>query len=214
MGIYFFLIIIIIIIVLDCYNNNITNYNNITKSNNITNYNNITKSNNINDINDINNIKIHNKPTNKIKNKIINIIPWSQIINDNQINVYCIKISVPSLQDYEKWKNIINGLNFNPTTSEIMIPSDDEFYALVIAYYMNLNFSGQILFDNIIQNDLLNIKLDEIKNNENKEIEIREHIININKSNELNNTNNNNPTNNNTFESYDNNDSGTYFSYI
>jgi len=98
-----------------------------------------------------------------------------------------------------------------------MIPSDDEFYALVIAFYINLNFSGQILFDNIIKNDLLNIKLDEIKNNENKEIEIREHIININKSNELNNTNNNNnnnPTNNNTFESYDNNDSGTYFSYI
>ena len=219
MGIYFFLIIIIIIIVLDLYNNN---FNHIIKSNNksIIN-NNYSITDNINNINNNKNKNINNpiinntistinKSNNKNnKNKLTNIIPWSQIINDGKTDLYCIKISIPSLSDYENWKNIITGLDFDPKTKEIMIPATDELEALVIAFYINLNFSSQILFDNIIKEDLLNIKLVEIKNNKDIEKETREHIINIHKPKELNNI-----IDNNNFESYDNNNSGTYFSYL
>jgi len=109
-------------------------------------------------------------------NEIIKDIipPWTRIENGN----YYIKVAIPSLNDYENWKKIISNLDFIPTTSEIVINSENETHALVIANLLINNFNGNITFKEILDNDLLNLSINKVKLNPELIENIRNNIIN------------------------------------
>ena len=71
--------------------------------------------------------------------------PWTKIIykyHEDYPFYFFIKIKIPSLNDYENWKNIITNLEFNPSSGEIIIPSKDEETALAIANLIISNFNN------------------------------------------------------------------------
>jgi hypothetical protein len=111
------------------------------------------------------------KPSQYEKNNIIvwDIVdpePWDKIVyNYNEkypFNFY-IKIKVPSLNDYNNWKNIIPNLDFNPRSGQIIIPSDDEETALSIANLIITNFKGDISLEDILNRNLIDISINKAK---------------------------------------------------
>lgn len=142
------------------------------------------------DNNNINNTQISNNNISLIQQKKThynidnnidknnNILPWSRILNTNQsLKIYCIKIKIPSLNDYENWKELVNDLNFNPQTEEIEIQSENESKALAIANLIYSNFAGQISLVNIIEKNLLNISINKAQQYKLVSIKLKEQLI-------------------------------------
>jgi len=108
-------------------------------------------------------------------------LPWSNIINtddDNYPYIFCIKLNIPSLNDYENWKQIIPPLNLNTGTKELEIPCKDEASALAIANLISSNFAGQISIREILDKNLLEISINKAKKHEIVKNKLREQIIN------------------------------------
>ena len=130
-------------------------------------------------------LDLFGKPFKYVPNKIIIwtfIIekPWTQIVYDyNQelLFKFFIKIKIPSLNDYQIWKNIIPNLDFDSKTGEIIIPSKDEAGALAISNLIISNFQGQLSIENILEKNLIPISI--IKAQQHKMIKnkLREQII-------------------------------------
>jgi hypothetical protein len=130
------------------------------------NENNINENNENNEIIDIN---LYGKPYDYVENKYIVWIvkPWNKIIykyGEKYPFYFYIKIKIPSLNNFQDWKNIINNLNFNPQSGEIILPSKDEETALSIVNLMISNFKGDITFDEIINKNLIDISITKSKN--------------------------------------------------
>ena len=92
--------------------------------------------------------------------------PWTKIIykyNEKFPFYFFIKIIIPSLNDYQDWKNIINNINFNPKSGEIIIPTNDEESALSIANLMISNFKGDISLKDILNKNLIDISINKAK---------------------------------------------------
>lgn len=97
---------------------------------------------------------------------IVDPQPWDKVVyNYNEkypFNFY-IKIKVPSLNDYNNWKNIIPNLDFNPRSGQIIIPSDDEETALSIANLIITNFKGDLSLEDILSKNLIDISINKAK---------------------------------------------------
>ena len=111
-----------------------------------------------------------NSKTNKADNQKIIIYdkpnPWTKLATTNNSLYpynYYIKINIPSLNDYENWKNIIPNLQFNSKSGELIIPSEDEPTALAIANLIIINFLGQISLDQILEKHLIEISINKCK---------------------------------------------------
>jgi hypothetical protein len=92
--------------------------------------------------------------------------PWEKIVykyNEKYPFNFYIKIKVPSLNDYNNWKNIIPNLDFNPRSGQIIIPSNDEETALSIANLIITNFKGDISLDDILNRNLIDISINKAK---------------------------------------------------
>jgi hypothetical protein len=89
---------------------------------------------------------------------------WSKVNN----NKYFINIKPLTLLDLTNWidyideTNIIDNLNFDPNIGEIILTSDNEDTAIVIAYLIQNNFNGTNNFEDSI--NLLDPYLEKIKN--------------------------------------------------
>lgn len=138
--------------------------------------------NNINTI--YNNNKIYKSKFIKNKNNK-NVIyydnpdPWTKLIINNDDDYpyhYYIKLFIPSLNDYNNWKQLIPNLNFDSLTNEIIIPSKDEASALVLANLICSNFMGQITLSDIIKKNLIEISINKCKNYEIVDKKIREQL--------------------------------------
>jgi hypothetical protein len=73
--------------------------------------------------------------------------PWSKVIVDERNPypfLFHIKLRIPSLNDYESWKQIVPNIEFIPRTGELIIPSKDEASALALANLISINFTGQM----------------------------------------------------------------------
>ena len=106
--------------------------------------------------------------------------PWSRVVynpNDNYPYNYYIKLRIPSLNDYEGWKNIVPNLNFDPRSGELIIPSKDEASALALANLISINFTGQLSLDNILEKNLIQISISKAKAHEVVQHKLREQII-------------------------------------
>ena len=107
--------------------------------------------------------------------------PWSRVLynpNDDYPYYFYIKIKIPSLNDYESWKQIIPNLNFDPRTGELIIPSKDEPSALALANLIVVNFTGQLSLDNILEKNLIQISVTKAKSHEVVQNKLREQIVN------------------------------------
>ncbi len=106
--------------------------------------------------------------------------PWTKIIykygNSDPYNFY-IKAKIPSLNDYENWKNYLTNINFDPRSGEIIISCQDEETALSIANLLVTNFKGDIKFEEIVNKDLIGISIIKCKKYEVVKNKIKEQII-------------------------------------
>ena len=105
--------------------------------------------------------------------------PWTRIIvheNEDYPYHFHIKLKIPSLNDYNNWKEIIPNLNFNVKSGELIIPSKDEPSALAIANLICINFLGQITLAHILEKNLIQISINKCKNYEMVQNKIREQI--------------------------------------
>jgi hypothetical protein len=129
--------------------------------------------------------------SNIIKYNIHN--PWSKVIinkNDEYPYFFYIKIKISSFNDYYNWKKIIPNLDFNASTSELVIPSKDEPSALALANLIIINFMGQIKLDEILDKNLIQISINKCKNFELVQTKIRDQINeNLGNKNSVNNNN-------------------------
>jgi hypothetical protein len=106
--------------------------------------------------------------------------PWSRIVTDDSNEYpffFHIKIRIPSLNDYEDWKQVIPNIDFNARTGEIIIPAKDEASALAIANLMISNFSGNLSLQEILDKKLIQISINKAKNHEMVKTKLREQIM-------------------------------------
>jgi hypothetical protein len=141
---------------------------------------------------------------------------WTNVID----NKYYINLKLVNLDDYMKWRNYINNFDysddiyFDPNNEQLIIITNDEDYAIVIAYCMLYNLIGIHNFDKSIilfneyinnikhDNDLKNILIKNIINNKN----IYENgTYNLPNNKSLNNNLSNNLPNNNLSNNLSNN---------
>jgi len=122
---------------------------------------------------------IYTKEVDTQLNEVQAQMPWSRVLyNENNEYPYYfyIKLKIPSLNDYEKWKEIIPNIDFNPNTREIVIPSKDEASALAVANLMCMNFSGSITMKEILSKDLIRVSITKAQGHDIVKEKLREQI--------------------------------------
>ncbi len=109
------------------------------------------------------------------------VAPWTRVVVDES-NEYPFKfhtkIMIPSLNDFENWKNIIPNLEFSPISKELIIPSKDEASALAILNLINMNFNGEMSIDDILKKQLIQISITQAQKSQDVAETIRDQIIN------------------------------------
>jgi len=106
--------------------------------------------------------------------------PWTKIIFKQGASYpyfFHLKVRIPSLKDYQDWKEIIPNIDFDPRAGEIIIPSKDEPSALAVANLMVINLTGQMSLENILDNKLLQISINKSKSHEMVQSKLREQIL-------------------------------------
>jgi hypothetical protein len=127
----------------------------------------------------------HNDIEQPTENKIYEFdrpYPWTKIIyieEDEYPYLFHIKVIIPSLNDFERWKQIIPNINLNPITKELIIPSKDEASALAIANLICINFSGQMTMKEILDKDLIRISITKAKTHEVVRNKLKEQIMEV-----------------------------------
>jgi hypothetical protein len=106
--------------------------------------------------------------------------PWTKLVvkkgDDYPLHFY-IKIKIPSLNDFQTWKQIVPNLNFDPNTGELIIPSQDEAAALALANLIIINFTGQMSLKDILEKNLIQISVTKAKSHELVQNKLRDQIV-------------------------------------
>jgi hypothetical protein len=108
--------------------------------------------------------------------------PWTKvvIVEEDEFPFYFhFKVVIPSLNDFERWKEIIPNLDFNPNTREMIIPCKEEASALAVANLICINFSGQMTMQNILNKDLIRISIHKARTHEVVRNKLREQIMDV-----------------------------------
>lgn len=108
--------------------------------------------------------------------------PWTKVIfveGDEYPYYFHFRVVIPSLNDFERWKQIIPNIDFNPNTRELIIPCKEEASALAIANLICINFSGQMTIENILEKDLIRISIYKAKTHEVVRNKLREQIMDV-----------------------------------
>jgi hypothetical protein len=106
--------------------------------------------------------------------------PWSKIIyknNEEYPFYFFIKIKIPSLNDYQIWKQLIPNIDFESRSGELIIPSKDEASALAVANLILSTFGGQIKLETILEKGLIQISVQKAQQFELVKNKLREQII-------------------------------------
>jgi len=125
--------------------------------------------------------KVERMTNNKVQ-EFDNPHPWTKVIfieDDEYPYYFHFKARIPSLNDFEQWKQIIPNLDFNPNSGELIIPCKEEASALAVANLISINFSGQMTMQNILNKDLIRISIHKAKTHEVVRNKLREQIIEV-----------------------------------
>ena len=107
-------------------------------------------------------------------------IPWTQVLyvyGEEYPFKFFIKIKVPSLNEYQIWKQIVPNLDFDSKTGEIIIPSKNEGSALAIANLIIATFTGQLKVETILEKNLIQISVTKALQFELVRTKLREQIL-------------------------------------
>jgi len=129
-------------------------------------------------------IDLFGKPYQYEPNKLIVWVmvepkPWTQIIytyGEEYPFRFFLKVRVPSLNDYQAWKQLVPNLDFDSKTGEIIIPSKDEAGALAIGNLIVSNFGGQLSIETILEKNLIPISISKAQQYEMVRTKLREQI--------------------------------------
>jgi hypothetical protein len=105
--------------------------------------------------------------------------PWTKVIykqNDEYPYYYYIRINIPSLNDFEVWKQIVPNLDLDQKSHELIIPSKDEASALALANLMLNNFTGQLTLSDILEKNLIQVSISKAQNYDVVQNKLREQI--------------------------------------
>jgi hypothetical protein len=105
--------------------------------------------------------------------------PWTRIVFNNANEYpyeFFIKLRIPSLNDFQSWKQVVPNLDFDPRSGELIIPSKDEPSALALANLIAINFGGMMSLDNILEKKLIQISVAKAKTHELVQTKLREQI--------------------------------------
>ena len=106
--------------------------------------------------------------------------PWSRVVKiegDEYPYRFFLKIRIPSLNDFQSWKQIVPNIEFDPRGGEIIIPSQDEGSALALANLMVANMGGQLSLQDIIDKKLIQISVNKAQAHEIVRNKLREQIV-------------------------------------
>ena len=106
--------------------------------------------------------------------------PWSKIILLNNAEypyLFHIRIKIPSLNDYENWRQIVPNIDFSPQSRELIIPSRDEASALALANLILVNFMGQLSLKDILEKNLIQISIAKAKTHDIVRTKLKEQIM-------------------------------------
>jgi hypothetical protein len=106
--------------------------------------------------------------------------PWSKIILLNNAEypyLFHIKIKIPSLNDYENWRQVVPNIDFSPQSRELIIPSRDEASALALANLILVNFMGQLSLKDILEKNLIQISIAKAKAHDIVRTKLKEQIM-------------------------------------
>lgn len=106
--------------------------------------------------------------------------PWSRVVKiegDEYPYRFFLKIRIPSLNDFQSWKQIVPNIEFDPRGGEIIIPSQDEGSALALANLMVANMGGQLSLQDIIDKKLIQISVSKAQAHEIVRSKLREQIV-------------------------------------
>jgi hypothetical protein len=97
---------------------------------------------------------------NKIKDTIIEFVdpnPWTKVVTTPSGEKYFYtKLNTFNEKLYMEWKDIIDNLDYDISTKELIIESRDEPRALAILNLIISNMKGNITISEIFENDLMN----------------------------------------------------------
>ena len=106
--------------------------------------------------------------------------PWTKLVvkkgDDYPLHFY-LKVKIPSLNDFQTWKQIVPNLNFDPVSGELIIPSQDEAAALALANLIVINFTGQMSLKDILEKNLIQISVTKAKSHELVQNKLRDQIV-------------------------------------
>jgi len=106
--------------------------------------------------------------------------PWSKVIIKNGTDFplnYYIPVTIPSLNDFQHWKELVPNLDFNPKSGELIIPSKDEGSALALANLIIANLHDQISINEIVDKQLIQISVAKAQAHELVRTKLREQIL-------------------------------------
>jgi hypothetical protein len=107
-------------------------------------------------------------------------VPWSQIIylykQDFPFKFF-LKVKIPTLNDYQSWKEVIPNLDFDARTGELIIPSKNEASALAVANLILSTFRGQIKLETILEKGLIQISVTKAQQFDLVKNKLREQIM-------------------------------------
>jgi hypothetical protein len=106
--------------------------------------------------------------------------PWSQIIYAYKQDFpfkFFIKVKIPSLNDYESWKEVIPNLEFDARTGELIIPSKNEASALAVTNLILSTFKGQLKLETILEKGLIQVSVLKAQQYELVKNKLREQIM-------------------------------------
>lgn len=109
-------------------------------------------------------------------------IPWSQIIylyNQDYPFKFYIKVKIPSLNDYQSWKEVIPNLDFDARTGELIIPSKNEASALAVANLILSTFKGNLKLETILEKGLIQISVAKAQQFELVKNKLRDQIMDV-----------------------------------
>jgi hypothetical protein len=106
--------------------------------------------------------------------------PWNKITlneTDEYPYKFNIKLKIPSLNDYDAWKQVVPNLEFEPRGGNLIIPSKDEASALALANLISSNFGGHLTLQDILEKNLIQISIAKAQSHEIVQHKLREQIM-------------------------------------
>jgi hypothetical protein len=106
--------------------------------------------------------------------------PWTQVLYTYKQEFpfkFFIKVKIPSLNDYESWKEVIPNIDFDARTGELIIPSKNEASALAVTNLILSTFKGQIKLDTILDKGLIQVSVVKAQQFELVKNKLREQIM-------------------------------------